>query len=470
MGDARADDDGAAQAIFAAADARTISAACCGLDGAALDADGAADGATIAAADARAIQAARGRDVGRAADGDVAGGGYVSAAGARAGADARAIRAALGRDVSRATDGDVAAGGCASAADARAGAAARGRDVGRATDADGAAGGFVSAADARTLSTALGRDVGRATDADGAAGGFVSAADARTVFTALGGDVAALDDDVSASNISGPADARAIGTARGRERARALDGERFSLGNKDARIIFVESIHRVRRAVGQDDGGIARAGKARPFKAVVVVALDVHAFEYYRRTVSNGDLEALRALRLAVEQSRHSVAVLQRQAVGMGRCIHVAEVHEPVHRPAVPVSANVIDLRGEFAVAQVDAAHNRPTLLDIERPVACARFGVGEGEVGRAAGVGIVLDVGREFAVLIQTETVGLRGGEARNGAVQDGRWCVGGAQLVGRAVVLAGDDERRGHQRLHVVGNHLPYVYRHRAVMLLGV
>ena len=440
MGDARADDDGAAQAIFAAADARTISAACCGLDGAALDADGAADGATIAAADARAIQAARGRDVGRAADGDVAGGGYVSAAGARAGADARAIRAALGRDVSRATDGDVAAGGCASAADARAGAAARGRDV------------------------------GRATDADGAAGGFVSAADARTVFTALGGDVAALDDDVSASNISGPADARAIGTARGRERARALDGERFSLGNKDARIIFVESIHRVRRAVGQDDGGIARAGKARPFKAVVVVALDVHAFEYYRRTVSNGDLEALRALRLAVEQSRHSVAVLQRQAVGMGRCIHVAEVHEPVHRPAVPVSANVIDLRGEFAVAQVDAAHNRPTLLDIERPVACARFGVGEGEVGRAAGVGIVLDVGREFAVLIQTETVGLRGGEARNGAVQDGRWCVGGAQLVGRAVVLAGDDERRGHQRLHVVGNHLPYVYRHRAVMLLGV
>ena len=143
----------------------------------------------------------------------------------------------------------------------------------------------------------------------------------------------------------------------------------------------------------------------------------------------------------------------------MGRCIHVAEVHEPVHRPAVPVSANVIDLRGEFAVAQVDAAHNRPTLLDLERPVACTRYEAGEGKRGRAAGVGVVLDVDRVFAVLIQLETVGLRGGEARNGAVQDGRWCVGGAQLVGRAVILAGDDERRGHQRHHVVGGHPPHV-----------
>ena len=227
MGDARADDDGAARAILAAADARTISAACCGLDGAALDADGAADGAIIAAADACAVRAARGGDVGRAADGDVA------------------------------------------------------------------AGGFVSAADARAFATALGRDVGSAVDADVAAGGIGSAADARTATTARGGDGPALDDDVSASNIFGPADARAIAicraTARGRERARALDGERFTLGNKDAGIILIETLYHIGSAVGQDDGGIARAGKARPFKAVVVVALDVHAFEYYRRTVSNGD-------------------------------------------------------------------------------------------------------------------------------------------------------------------------------------
>ena len=86
-------------------------------------------------------------------------------------------------------------------------------------------------------------------------------------------------------------------------------------------------------------------------------------------------------------------------------------------------------------------------------------YEAGEGKRGRAAGVGVVLDVGRVFAVLTQLETVGLRGGEARNGAVQDGCWCVGGAQLVGRAVILAGDDERRGHQRHHVVGGHPPHV-----------
>ena len=151
----------------------------------------------------------------------------------------------------------------------------------------------MAAADASRSLATIGVD-GAASDADVAARALEAAADASRICATIGGDGAASDDDVStscrttigadasasvatlcgddaalnpdiAAGIVGiritAADARALISALHGQRARgALDGQRrASVASPEGGIILAPAGQRVRRAVLQDDGGVAQA-------------------------------------------------------------------------------------------------------------------------------------------------------------------------------------------------------------------
>ena len=186
-----------------------------------------------------------------------------------------------------------------------------------ASDGDvSAAGTIPTAADTCSIITASSLD-GSAIDIDETATGVSTAADACSIITTFGLDVAALDDDVATGDIPCSADAATLAIADGLElagaNASALDDERlvfrgvvFIARYIDAGPIFIESLHPVRLAVGQDDGGVALAVNAGPIVVLVVFAVDFHAGERHRGAVGNHDLVGMRR---AVERAGERRAV-----------------------------------------------------------------------------------------------------------------------------------------------------------------
>ena len=123
---------------------------------------------------------------------------------------------------------------------------------------------------------------------------MIASADAGTIDAAPSRDVAALYVDVAAGNLIASADAGTIAVAAGGELAVALraarDGERRARRHMDAGIVTMESLHRVLRAVLQDDGGVAQAVEARPLVIFVVITDDDHAVQRHRGVGGNADL------------------------------------------------------------------------------------------------------------------------------------------------------------------------------------
>lgn len=189
---------------------------------------------------------------------------------------------------------------------------------GSARNADVAAAPLNSATDARTVVTARGCD-DTTTDGDVAAASITSATDARTIESTLGRDGAALDFYVAAVNEFTTADARSEVFVVDNEPARALwaalDDERLALSAVNAGILAVEVLHRVRRAVGQHDGGVAQAGEACPQAFGVPAAAVVDAVDGSAAQGDGGAIgyRQLQLLRRAVECAREHVAVNERE-------------------------------------------------------------------------------------------------------------------------------------------------------------
>ena len=135
-------------------------------------------------------------------------------------------------------------------------------------------------------------------------------------MSSRGIDIAVLDDDIAAGQILTAANACGIAVAAGVERTGAHDGQRLALGDVDAGIGAIESLHIV--CAHEDDGGIAQAVETRPpirIFVIIVPAVDGDVVERHGGPVGNADLRG------RVERAGECLAVLCHIVAG-----HAAEV------------------------------------------------------------------------------------------------------------------------------------------------